>query len=203
MLEDLEAQNRLARELEPGERVLWNGRPNHRRWLYPQDAVLAPFSLAFGGFSILWEASVLSSQSGHGKLQAALWGVPFVVIGLYLMAGRLFARRWLRKRTLYAATEARALSIEPSWTGGERVTSVWFSAFPPVDEQLARNGRGTIWIGSIAQGQRRLGAGSGWPGARAAMANAVVFADVPDAADVYAKVRRQISGSTPGRATSR
>ena len=89
MLADLEVQNRVAGELESGERLLWSGRPSSR-WLYPQDAVLIPFSVMWGGFAIFWEASALSNSGARGSVIFPLWGIPFVAMGLYMVIGRFF-----------------------------------------------------------------------------------------------------------------
>jgi hypothetical protein len=199
---ELEAQNRIAGELASGERLLWSGRPDSRRWFYAQDAVLVPFSLAWGSFAIFWEASVLSSRGAGGSVVNALWGVPFVAIGLYLIAGRLFARRWIRRHTLYALTDQRVISIGPSWPRGERTTSVWLGSYPPVEKRPARGGQGTLLIGSFPRANRWLASEPGWPGSRSASANAVVFADIADADEVYAKVRRQLSELPSGRTAS-
>jgi hypothetical protein len=201
MLQDVQAQNRLAREIEQGERVLWSGRPDNRRWLCSQDVVLLPFSIVWCAIVFASSAGALSSHGGESAF-SILSNVPFVLIGLYLLVGRLFVRRRIRGRTLYAVTETRALSIEGTWRGAERVRSVWFGAYPPVDEQLGRDGSGTIVVGSLATGRRRLGAGSGWPAGRSGTANAVVFADIADAADVYATIRHQLSDSGTVRASS-
>jgi hypothetical protein len=199
VLDEIDAQNRLAGELESGEPLLWSGKPDNRRWLYQQDWFLVPFSVLWGGFAIFWEVSVLSSAAARSSVVFPLFGVPFVLIGLYLMVGRFFARRWIRRRTLYAVTDRRAIAIASSWPGGEKTTSVWLGSYPPLDKRLARDGRGTVWIGSFGPAQRWFASEQGWPGGRWMTANAVVFADIPDAADVYATIRRQLSDSTVTR----
>jgi hypothetical protein len=128
-----------------------------------------------------------------------LWGVPFVVIGLYPMVGRLFARRWIRERTLYALTDQRALSMVPAWPRGVRSTSVWLGSHPAVEKRTGRGGEGTLLIGSVPRANRWLTSEPGWPGARAAAANAVVFADVADVEDVYSRIRHQLSEQTRAR----
>ena len=40
---------RVISELAPAEQVLWSGKPDSRRWLYPEDLLLVPFSLLWGG----------------------------------------------------------------------------------------------------------------------------------------------------------
>src|ERR1700677_443790 len=175
MLADLEAQNRISAELESGERVLW------------------------GGFALFWEASVLSSSGAQSSLINALWGVPFVVVGLYLTVGRLFARRWIRERTLYALTDQRAIAIAPAWPRGLRTKSVWLGSHPAVEKRTGRGGQGTLLIGSLPRANRWLTAEPGWPGAGAAAANAVVFADIADVEDVYSRTRGQLSELTRAR----
>ena len=193
MFIDPDAQNRVTGELESGERLLWVGRPDSRRWLYAQDAVLIPFSVMWGGFAIFWEAGVLSSSGARNGILFPLWGIPFVLIGLYLIGGRFFVRRWTRSRTLYAVTDRRVISIAPSWPRSERTTSVWLRSYPPVEKRLARSGEGTIWIGSFPTANRWLASEPGWPGGRSATANAVVLADIPDADEVYSKIRHELS----------
>lgn len=114
----------VARELQSGERVLWEEAPDGRRWLQPQDALLIPFSLMWGGFAIFWEASALYSPSPGDSIIAPLWGIPFVPLGLYLIVGRLVVRRWLLGHTAYALTDRRAISITLGFRGGSPVKSV-------------------------------------------------------------------------------
>lgn len=203
MLEDLERQNRLAGELESGERVLWSGRPDGSRWFCPQDAVLVPFSVIWSGIAISVELSSVQAPSSGG---GASWltGMPFVLIGLYLLVGRVPVRRWIRRRTLYALTDRRALMLVPSWRGGTHANSVWLRSYPPVDKRTARNGRGTLVIGSPRQNQSWFNSAAsdpGWPGANKALGNAVVFADIAQADEVYGRLRHQLSTLHAERAT--
>jgi hypothetical protein len=196
MRAELDNQQRLSEELAPGERVLWRGAPDSRRWLYPQDAVLIPFSLMWGGFAIFWEVGVLSSSGARGTVLFPLWGVPFALIGLYLIVGRFPTRRWVRRHTQYAVTDRRAISIAPSWPRGDRSTSVWFGSYPPLDKRLGRDGAGTLWIGPFPSSGRWLSTEPGWPGGRRASGGGVVFADIADAAAVYSQIRERLSDAT-------
>jgi hypothetical protein len=193
MFVELETRARVAEELEPGEQLLWSGRPDYQRWFYPLDVLLVSFSVLWGGFAIFWETLALSSHTARDSVIFPLWGIPFVVMGLYLMVGRFFVRRWRRRRTIYALSDQRAFAITPAWPRGERVTSVWLGSYPPVDQRLMSKGRGTLWIGSVPGPQKWLAGDYGWPGAQRAAGNAVIFSDIPDAAEVYARIRRQLT----------
>lgn len=184
----------LRAELAPGERVLWEGRPDAHRWLFVQDWYLVPFSLMWGGFSIFWEASALSSPSSRSTVIFPLWGVPFVLIGLYLMVGRFFARHRIRKATSYAVTDQRVIEIGRSLFGGQRVNSVWLASYPPVEKRVGNDGRGTVWIGQFPVG-RSFALDPSWPGWSRVTANGVVLADIPDAARVAALVASRLSRS--------
>ncbi|HRW19347.1 MAG TPA: hypothetical protein P5181_10925 [Dermatophilaceae bacterium] len=113
--------------LLPGEQVLWTGVPDASRILEPSDAAMIPFSVLWGGFAIFWE--VMAIRMGAPWF-ALLWGVPFVLIGLHMMVGRFFVRRWQRARTRYVLTDRRALLLrggsmraEPTADGPREVLS--------------------------------------------------------------------------------
>jgi len=93
MGDEVAERNRAADEVDPGERLLWMGKPAAPGWFQRQDLVLVPFSLLWGGFAIFWEAVALSSRSARDSVIFPLWGVPFVLVGLYLIFGRLYVRR--------------------------------------------------------------------------------------------------------------
>jgi hypothetical protein len=191
---------RVAQELGPGERVLWSGKPDDRHWLYAEDLVLVPFSLLWGGFAIFWEASVIASaRSAHGGAGArvffALWGVPFVLFGLYLIFGRLFTRRWLRRRSQYVLTDRRVLSFSPTWHGGTAVKMIWLRSSPPLEKHIGKDGQGTLCIGHTITGRRWMAGGSGWPGSGMLGGSAIMLVDISDAADVYQQIVRQIAAT--------
>lgn len=94
--------------LRPGERVLWTGAPDASRWFSSTDLLLVPFSLMWAGFAFFWEATVWTSNA---PIFFRLWGIPFCLVGLYLVVGRFFVQRWRAGQTTYAVTDDRAIAI--------------------------------------------------------------------------------------------
>jgi hypothetical protein len=195
------AADQLAGELAPGEELLWGGGPDNSGWLYREDLLLLPFSLLWGGFAIFWEANAASEVSGPGPgWFFVLWGIPFVVMGVYLIVGRLFYRRWARSRCVYGVTDRRVLSLTRSWRGETRVRVLWLASYPPVAKHVGRGGTGSIDVGAMAAGRRQLGGLGSWPsalGRRVGAADeAIVLSDIDDASRVYELITQQIAATS-------
>jgi len=131
---------RFQSELLGGEHLLWTGQPDPRVIFERVDIFLVPFSLLWGGFALVWEAGVLGSGVfGEGHRSAApwffvLWGIPFVVIGLYFIAGRFFYKAWRKRRTYYALTTKRALILIES--RGRMLRACFLSAVPTINTSV-------------------------------------------------------------------
>jgi hypothetical protein len=188
----------LRSELQEGERLLWSGRPDTRRLLVRSDAFLVPFSLMWAGFTIFWEAGVLTAKTTSGGdrygLFFVLWGLPFVAIGLYLVVGRLVARRYFGPRTAYAITDRRAIVLKPARGGRRNVTSVWLASAPAVSRRAAAKGHGTVLIGSMPVSQMAAVAGDpGWVFNHTIGDAVVAFWNISDADEVGRLATRLIS----------
>lgn len=97
----------LRTHLRPGEDLIWYGMPAQSAMLTGADALLIPFSILWLSFACLWEYGAVQS----GVMFAELWGIPFIAMGVYLLAGRFFYKRFSRKRTAYGVTQDRAMIV--------------------------------------------------------------------------------------------
>lgn len=175
-------QNRLL----PGERILWTGAPPAGLLLTGRDGFLIPFSLMWGGFAIFWEWGVVT---GMGKGHPApgffmLWGIPFVLAGLYMIFGRFFADAWMRARTTYAVTDQRVLILRTA--PASRLTAYALDRLPELSLEEKADGRGTIRFQPSAAAWARGNGFSAWmPGA-----DMTQFLLVPDARNVFDRIQK-------------
>ena len=145
-------------QLSIGEKVLWSGQPKQGVIVRGADAFMIPFSLMWGGFAIFWEASVLKSDA-PGFF--ALWGIPFVLIGLYLIVGRFFFEAKQRARTFYAVTNERILIV--SGVFSRQVKSLNLRTLADLSLSESKGGEGTISFGGGSPLSSMFGGFSGWP----------------------------------------
>src|SRR5262249_56727596 len=84
------------------------GHPRRGFMLVAADLLAIPMSLLWFGFAIFWERTALAAQ-GPGFV--ALWGVPFVAMGLYIVFGRFFVDALRRGKTTYGLTSRRLILV--------------------------------------------------------------------------------------------
>jgi hypothetical protein len=155
----------LERELSPGERLVWSGQPRGGVRLRASDAVAIPFSIFWCGFAVLWEViALLASNRGGGLIALVfpLFGVPFVVIGLYLLVGRFFVDAKARQRTFYGVTTERIVIV--SGLFARRTRSLNLRTLGAMSLAERPDGSGTITFGPASPFGHWFAPG-GWPGA--------------------------------------
>ena len=148
----------IQEQLSAGERLLWSGQPRSGLMLRTEDLFLVPFSLLWGGFAIFWEVSAFGSE---GPFFFKLWGVPFVLIGLYLIVGRFFWDAFVRSRTSYGLSDQRVIILATPF--GKKLTTLSLRALPEITLAERADGSGTIQFGRATPGVSRL-SGTAWPG---------------------------------------
>jgi len=102
------AESVVRSKLEDGETLVWSGMPKQGLLLRPTDAVVIPTSLLWGGFALYWEYEVVTT---HQFWVLQVWGIPFVLIGLFLIVGRFFVDAALRSRSYYGLSDKRILIV--------------------------------------------------------------------------------------------
>jgi hypothetical protein len=147
----------------------------------------------WGGFAIVWEGSVLffAGNSGGPPIFFVLWGIPFVVVGQFLIWGRFLAKRWDRARTIYALTDQRVLILK-----GRSLQSMYLVQLPGITQSSRADGSGSL----------EFGGGSG-PFGYGVWANtgmdffsmgrgSFAFYDVQDVAQVFRLINQARTGPT-------
>jgi hypothetical protein len=177
-----DVRHALQRELGPQEKLLWAGQPRQGLLLRSSDVLLIPFSLLWAGFAVFWEASVVRSGA---PFFFKLWGVPFVLVGIYIALGRFFVEARQRQPTVYGVTNQRIVII--AGLSGRSIQSLDLNALPGLSLNERGSGQGTI---SFAAGQAPYAwlQGAGWPVGRARYAPC--FDSIADARQVYELIRR-------------
>jgi hypothetical protein len=164
-------------ELGAGEWLLWSGAPIQGLRFRGSDLLMIPFSLLWAGFTVFWEYSVVHSNA---PVFMVIWGIPFIVAGLYLVVGRFFLDSYLRGRTLYAITDQRALIVGGGF--GHQVRSLPLRNLAEVNLKENGDGSGSIVLGG-ANPFNYMFAGTPWPGAGKRFAPS--FDSIVDARKVY------------------
>ena len=157
--------------------------PNPRAIFHSDDWSSIPFSLLWTGFWVFWEGHALGwtgTGRGESDLFIVLWGIPFLVVGNFIVWGRFFYDAWLKRRTYYAITNRRAFILQEGW---ERKS---VSAFPNEISIIEGEGnqRGTLWLGTKypilgPRGAKKRSM------SRFSMAGVPVFADIDDVDAVH------------------
>ncbi len=167
---DPRAAMKLQREMMSGESVYWAGMPNPKVIFHSDDWMMVPFSLAWGGFAIFWEAGALGywgngHRSGSPSWFMAIWGIPFIVIGQYMIWGRFLYDAWLRRVLILQEGRKR------------KTNSMYLEAIPKIEREGTTIG--TLWFGTkypviAGRGQRTRSM------SRLEVKDVPVFADIED-----------------------
>lgn len=140
-------ENEIRPHLRPDERLLWAGKPRGGIVFRRSDITFIPFSLLWGGFAIFWELLVIAFDA---PLLFKLWGIPFVLVGLYLIVGRFFVDAKVRAHTFYGLTRDRI--IIKSGVFSQSVQSIPVRTLVDVTYSQKADRSGTIILGTAGAG---------------------------------------------------
>lgn len=136
---NVNTHNQLSRLLTASESILWTGCPEKGKLFHRQDIFMIPFSIVWFSFVIFWELSAIRS----GQFFFILWGVPFILVGFYLVFGRFFHQQFLKNRSYYALTTERILRVR-----GRRTDFLVLSRIQTMHQHKNRDGSGSIYFNS-------------------------------------------------------
>lgn len=189
---NFDARQIIQRELDSGERLLWAGVPRQGIVFRGSDLFMIPFSLLWGGFAIFWEIVALSLPKEDAGVVAyvfPLFGLPFVIVGLYMIFGRFFYDSNKRAKIFYGLTDKRVIIVSGLFS--KRVRSLNLSTLSDVSLTEKSDFSGTITFGQESQAANIFG-GSSFPGMGGN--NVPKFEFIENAKEVYNQLRAQQNG---------
>jgi hypothetical protein len=168
--------------LLPGERIAWTGSPATGLLLTGRDALMIPFSLFWCGFIMFWEWGAMHAVDSMPWFP--LFGIPFVLVGLYMLVGRLVFDAWVRSATQYAVTNQRVLILRafPIF----KFTALAIDRLPQLSLEERADGRGTIRF----EQQAPLWSNRGWSTWTPALDSMPQFLMIADASNVFDRIQK-------------
>lgn len=94
--------------LDEGETILWQGRPVTGVRLRDFFGFPLIFGLFFTGFSLVWITMARMMTRGEEFSIFPLFGLPFLLVGLYVSFGLPFGKDYVRKRSWYTLSDRKA-----------------------------------------------------------------------------------------------
>ena len=107
-----------ANILDPGEEILWQGRPDGAVTLRPRNIMMLVFGLFFAGFALFW--MVMAAQSGGGFW---MFGLIHFSVGAGIIFSAVFWGAFKRRRSWYTLTDKRAIIASDLPIIGKRLKS--------------------------------------------------------------------------------
>lgn len=174
---DYNVTTELQQHLDTNEKLIWTGRPKTGVVFRIADIFLIPFSLLWCGFAIFWV--IMASQ---GSIFFAMFGIPFVVIGLIFVFGRFIIDAKQRENTYYGLTDDRI--IIKSGIYNKSIKSLNIKTLSDIEYVEKNDGSGTINIGPKNPMMMWGNGMNWWPGVKASPSLDLI----PDVRKVYNKI---------------
>lgn len=116
--------------LDPGENIIWQGRPDGAITLRPRNIMLLIFGLFFAGFALFW--MIMVAQAGGGFW---MFGLLHFAVGAGIVFAALFWGAYRRRRSWYTLTNTRAIIATDLPLIGKRLKSWPITAESVLDLQ--------------------------------------------------------------------
>lgn len=191
----LDPQSELMSEINSGETLLWAGQPKSGLLLRPFDAFYIPFSIFWCGFAVFWMIGASGDLLSGSQRSAStpihfifpLFGLPFVLMGLYMVFGRFFVDMAQRDKTVYGVSNERI--IIRSGLFSHTVKSLNLRTLSDITVSERNDGSGTITFGHSLPMSGLMQGMNWWPGTN--QYQAPCFDSIADAKRVYDIIRQQ------------
>lgn len=195
--DEARARDAIQPELTAGERLVWAGRARRGLVFEWTDLFLIPFGLFWTAFSVLWETLAIW---GRAPWYFCAFGIPFILVGLNMVAGRFLVDARRRARTFYGVTDRRVITVEQRKK--RRVTSIAIVSLSEVTFEEGKGDVGTIYLGPKAfHDVRSDGTPVGPPPVLSKVKNARVAYDaIKDARDALIYGTARIATAMPADA---
>lgn len=151
----IDPRSEIIDQIQGDERLLWADKPARGIKFRTSDIFFTFFSLFWLSFSIFW-----TTMAMEGSIFFALFGIPFILIGVYLLFGRYIADAISRKNTVYALTNKRIIIKSGIFT--KVYKSVFLDSLPSLSYNEKSDGSGDISFGnSIADFKKSIDSNKG------------------------------------------
>jgi hypothetical protein len=143
---------------------------------------MIPFSMMWGGFAFFWEWLAVTSNAPWFFL---VFGVPFVLMGIYIIAGRFVIDLKQRAGTIYGVTNERIVIV--SGLVSKTVKSLPLKGLSDLSMAESANGSGSIAFGKALDDSSRFRLWGWWDWSSSRVGSR--FDTIPDVKSVYEIVR--------------
>jgi hypothetical protein len=172
----------IQSQISGEERLLWFGKPRQGFFFRGSDGLTIPFSFMWGGFAMFWNYMV---WTGNAPIFMRLWGMPFLVVGLYMIFGRFFVDIWQRKKMFYGITNERIIIVSGLFS--QQIKSLNLNTLTDITLEEKSNGLGTITFGT--PNTTNSSGNSNFPFSRKREEIVPNFEQIPQAKNVYETIR--------------
>ncbi len=183
--------------LNDGEEILWQGRPDAAVVWSDLFGLQSIFGLFFAGFAAFWikMASFIGSGIDDGGIGDIfpLFGIPFLLVGLYMVIGHVFFDAYQRGRTHYTLTNQNAY-IATQMFGRRKLENYPHKADTTVE--LEDNTPGTVWFATklVRHVRNRSDNGNHMSSQRVTYSEKPIgFCRIEDARKVYGMLRKIVA----------
>jgi hypothetical protein len=177
----------IGKYLEQDENLIWSGKPRSGIVFRSSDIFMIPFSLMWGGFAIVWEIMAIAipkDEAGPVAIIFPLFGIPFVIAGLYLIFGRFIVDARQRDKTYYGITNQRIIIISGIFS--QNIQSLNLKTLSDISISEKTDGTGTITFGPTNPMSFWF-SGTAWPGS--GRYSSPSFSMIENAKQVYDTIR--------------